>query len=91
MSRPVYEVWLGEGRGTRNASSLKAAKAILRKDFGGRIFLSDWYRTDEGVGWAAYDSSKARSEDVNGFRAAYTPSIERIDPSVLAWREKVQS
>ena len=83
MKRPVYEVWLGEARGTRNASSFKAAKAILRKSFGGRIFLSDWYRTDNGVGWAAYDSSKARSGDFNGFRAAYTPSIERI--------EKVQS
>jgi len=91
MSRPVYEVWLGEARGTRNASSFKAAKAILRKDFGGRIFLIDLYLTHNGDRWATYESSKARSEDANGFRAAYTPSIERIDPSVLAWREKVQS
>jgi len=91
MSRPVYEVWLGEGRGTRNASSFKAAKAILRKDFGGRVFLSDWYRIDEGVGWTVYASLRERATDSSGFRAVYTTSIKRIDPSVLACREKEQS
>jgi len=79
MSRPLgYEIWLGEGRGTLLSSSLEGAKAILRRHFKGPIFLSDEYRTDQGVGWAAYPSAKARAADSNGARAAYAPSIERF-------------
>jgi len=79
MSRPHYEIWLGEGRGTLLASSFERAKGILRRHFKGPVYLSDEYRTDDGIGWAAYSSAKHRAADSDGSRSAYSPSIERFD------------
>jgi len=78
MSRPQYEVWLGEGRGTLLAPSFERAKGILRRHFKGPVYLSAEYRTDKGVGWTAYSSAKERADDPWGWSAAKQPSIERI-------------
>jgi len=78
MSRPSYEIWLGEGRGTLLSSSFEGAKAILRRHFKGPVYLSDEYRTGKGVGWTAYESAKERADDPWGWSAAKQPSIERI-------------
>lgn len=61
MSRPSYEIWLGEGRGTLLSSSFEGAKGILRRHFQGPVFLSDEYDTDMGVGWIAFPSAIERS------------------------------
>ena len=79
MSRPVYEVWLGEMRGNYlTATSFEEAKRILRRHFKGPVFLGDEYRTEKGVGWTAYESAKERLDDPWGWSAASLPSIERI-------------
>jgi len=77
MSRPDYEVWLGPGRATHTVTSFSAAKEILRRDFEfhGRVFLSEEYNTDQGVGWAAYPSALLRWEGGTNNDA----TIERID------------
>lgn len=71
-----YSLYLRADESPSTFPSRKAALAVARTHFGGRVYQSHSYRTDDGHGVSLYGSRAECLADQDGAEAARLSTIE---------------